>query len=194
MDHQNVQLIKLTFSTFNSISTSLLVSFFVLDFVLFGSRLSAMHRGWERIAEGRNSQGFLNCAAPLSAPYTIPGNSAKNLAAACNLWPAGRLARVLSLGNWASSELFTQLLSLECYWFVSFLRFLHSVSNSAALAPEWRFGNSLWRQKFSQALRKNCFLIIFLANLKNYPGKSWELHFFFLILSWFGKNCHIKMQ
>ena len=32
-----------------------------------------------------------------------------------------------------------------------------SVSNCGALAPEWRFGTSLWRQKFSQAPRKKVY-------------------------------------
>ena len=46
-----------------------------------------------------------------------------------------------------------------------------SVSKCGALAPEWRFGNSLWRQKLSQAPRKLVFSPVFYTNLKNYPGK-----------------------
>ena len=59
----------------------------------------------------------------------------------------------------------------DCLFFESTIS-LPSVSNCGALAPEWRFWNSSWRQKFSQALRKKCVLGIFLANLKNYPGES----------------------
>ena len=47
-----------------------------------------------------------------------------------------------------------------------------SVSKCGALAPEWRFGTSLWRQKFSQALRKKVFFLYFKPILKNCRGKS----------------------
>ena len=65
-----------------------------------------------------------------------------------------------------------------------------SVSKSGALAPEWRFGTSLGRQKFSQTLRKK-------VNFRLFGKKSWEsikMNFFPQVFSYYGKNCHIKMQ
>ena len=59
-------------------------------------------------------------------------------------------------------------------FFTYFLLFT-SVSNCGALAPEWRFGNSLWRQKLSQAPRKKVNFSVFSCILYQFEELSWEI-------------------
>ena len=64
------------------------------------------------------------------------------------------------------------------------------VANSGGLAGFWRFGTLVWREKILGAGR-------FWAISAHLEEKSWKtirINWFFAVLSWHGKNYHIKIQ